>query len=102
MGAIRRTPGSRRDYAAIWDYIASNADAETADSLLRLFDEKLHLISQFPGMGAARPELRARLRSFPVANYHLFYRPTRGGIELIRIIHAARDLKKIFKRRSKK
>jgi len=80
MGLIRRTPTSHRDYGAIWNHIAANASLDAADALLRLFDEKLWLISDFPGMGQARPELRPLLRSFPVGNYLLFYRPVRGGI----------------------
>ena len=31
-----------------------------------------------------------------VANYAIFYRPLEDGIEVIRIIHGARDLPKLF------
>jgi toxin ParE1/3/4 len=102
MGLIRRTPSALRDYGAIWDHVAAAAHPDVADALLRLLDEKLRLISDVPGMGKARPELRPRLRSFPVGKYLLFYRPVRGGIELVRVIHGARDLRQIFKRRRKK
>ena len=97
MGLIRRTATSRRDYEAIWDYVAAH-NVMAADDLLRTFDEKLRILSDFPGAGPARPELRPRLRSFPVGNYLLFYRPTRGGIELLRVLHGARDLRKAIKR----
>jgi toxin ParE1/3/4 len=90
MGLIRRTPTSLRDFQLIWDYIA-------ADDLLRTFDEKLKLLSDFPNAGPARPELRQRIRSFPVGNYVIFYRPIRGGIELIRVLHGARDIRQIFR-----
>jgi toxin ParE1/3/4 len=99
MGLVRRTPMSHRDYGAIWDYIADGGSPSAADRLLRTFDEKLDLLSDFPGLGPARPELRPRLRSFPVGDYLLFYRPIRGGIELIRVIHGARDLRAVFRRR---
>jgi toxin ParE1/3/4 len=98
MGQIRRTPTSRRDYQAIWDYVAQQ-NVFAADALLRAFDEKVVLLSDFPGAGQARPELRPRLRSFPVKDYLIFYRPIRGGIELIRVLHGARDLRKIFRSR---
>ena len=62
-------------------------------------DEKINLLAEFPGMGARRDELSRGLRSFPVGNYLLFYRPTKTGIEVIRIAHGARDLSRIFKRR---
>jgi toxin ParE1/3/4 len=99
MGLIHRTPTSRRDYGDIWDYVATQGSVDAADRLLRTFDEKLRLISDFPGIGQARPELRPRLRSFPVGNYLLFYRPMRGGVQLVRVIHGARDLRQIFKRK---
>src|SRR5260370_39377034 len=99
MGLIRRTSPSRRDYEAIWDYVAAD-NVQAADGLLRTFDEKLRLLSEFPGAGPARPELRPRLRSFPVGNYLLFYRPIRGGIELLRVLHGSRDLRKLFRRNS--
>jgi toxin ParE1/3/4 len=96
MGVIRRTRSSQKDYESIWDYIARD-DPAAADNLLRTFDDKLDLLSQFQHVGTARPELRPRLRSFPVGNYLLFYRPLRNGIELVRVLHGARDLKRAFK-----
>ena len=92
MGLIRRTPRSLRDYKDIWDYIAAD-NTGAADKLLREFDEKLQMLSDFPRAGPARSELRSSLRSFPVGNYIIFYRPIRGGIELIRVLHGARDLR---------
>jgi len=52
-----------------------------------------------PNIGRARPELGKDVRSFPVRKYLLFYRPITGGIELLRVIHGARNLRKIFGRR---
>jgi toxin ParE1/3/4 len=37
----------------------------------------------------------ADLRSFPVSRfraYQVFYRPIRGGIEVLRVLHGARDI----------
>jgi toxin ParE1/3/4 len=98
MGRIRRTPTSQRDYADIWDYIAQS-DPSEADKTLRAFDDKLQLLSDFPHAGRSRKELRPRLRSFPVGKYMLFYRPLRDGVELVRVVQGARDLRKIFKRK---
>ena len=96
MGLNYRTPTSHRDYGEIWDYVAQHGGTPAADALLRSFDDALRLISDFPGIGQARPELRPRLRSFPVGTYLLFYRPLRGGIEVVRVLHGARDVRGIF------
>jgi toxin ParE1/3/4 len=36
------------------------------------------------------------LRSFPVGNYVVFYRIVPEGIELVRVLHGARDLRRLF------
>ena len=60
------------------------------------------MLARFRGMGPLRPELAPQIRSFPVGNYLLFYRESKkGGIELVRVIHGARDLRQIFKRRGR-
>jgi toxin ParE1/3/4 len=47
-------------------------------------------------MGRHREELAAELRSFLVDNFVIFYRPMDGGIEVVRILHGARDLPPLF------
>lgn len=98
MAVVRRTVAARRDYAAIWDHVAEHNPA-AADRLLRAFDRELALLSKFPGAGPARPEIRAGVRSFPVGEYLLFYRPVEGGIELLRVLHGKRDLRRAFRGR---
>src|SRR5947209_5352954 len=98
MGIIRRTPTSCRDYEGIWEFIGQS-NPPAADATLREFDAKLEFLSNFPYAGRARPELRPRLRSFPVGKYLLFYRPIRAGIELVRVVQGTRDLRQVFKRR---
>jgi toxin ParE1/3/4 len=40
--------------------------------------------------------LSPRLRSFPVKNYVIFYRPLEDGIEIVRVLHGAQDLPPLF------
>lgn len=47
-------------------------------------------------MGKACEELQPSIRSFPVGKYILFYRPIEGGIELVRVLHGARDIESLF------
>ena len=56
-----------------------------------------------PGIGAEfehdHPAL-AGVRFFPVSrfrNYLVFYRPVADGIEVIRVVHGARDIDTIFR-----
>src|SRR5688572_26384205 len=103
MGVVRRSAASFRDYGEIWLYVARR-DPAAADELLVSFDRKLQFLSENPRAGPARPELRPRLRSFPVGAYLIFYRVIRGGIEVTRVVHGSRNLRKLFraKRRRRK
>lgn len=95
MPAIRRSSLAEQDFRDIWRYIAArNPDA--ADRLLLRIDSKLELYAQNPRMGRARDQLAPGLKSFPVGKYLVFYRIVADGIELVRVLHGARDLKALF------
>jgi|SRR5437660_3618068 len=96
MPSIIRSDQSEQDVYEIGVFIArDNPDA--AIRLIDRFDETLKMLGQNPLAGRDREELAPRVRSFPVGNYLLFYRPARDGIELIRVLHGARDLRRLFK-----
>jgi toxin ParE1/3/4 len=59
-------------------------------------DKKCGRLAQFPELGAACEELAPGLRQVSVGKYVLFYRPTDDGIELIRVLHGARDIATLF------
>ncbi len=88
---IQRTRESRLDYDEIWAYIASR-DLAAADRLIEQIDAKLGIIATAPHIGRKVDELAPNLRSLPIGAYLIFYRPTKDGIELIRILHGARDI----------
>ena len=47
-------------------------------------------------MGRARHELIVDLRSFIVRNYIIFYQPMADGIEVLRVLYGARDVRRVF------
>jgi toxin ParE1/3/4 len=97
MPRAKRTKEAKRDLAQSWRYIAErNFDA--AERWLDLIDAKMKLLARFPGLGQRRDELAAGLQSFPVGNYLVFYRRMKGGIEVIRVLHGAQDLRRFFER----
>ncbi len=91
MPRILRTRESLYDYNEIWSYIAAR-DPAAADRLVRHFDATLDIIASAPNMGRNAGDLAANLRSFPIGSYLIFYRPMEDGIELIRVVHGARDI----------
>ena len=97
MGNIIRSPEAKRDAVDIWTYIARD-NLAAADRLLEGLDERLRLLADTPLLGRPREELAPNLRSYPVGNFILFYQPTPSGIELVRILHGARNLRRLFHR----
>jgi toxin ParE1/3/4 len=98
VGTITRSPQAEEDVLEIGAYIA----CDSIDAALRWIDtinEKLRLLSEFSGAGTERPELGPGLRTFPVGNYLIVYRPTKDGIEFVRLLHGARNLRRLFRGR---
>jgi toxin ParE1/3/4 len=97
MPRVIRTPAADDDLWEILLYIArDNEDA--AFRLIDKIEERLSLLAEFPNAGPSRPELMANVRSFPVGNYLIFYQPIDDGIEVLRVVHGARNLRRLFKR----
>ncbi len=95
MPAIVSTPRARADLLEIWLYVANN-NRLAADRLLARFEEILDTLAQHPLIGRSREELAPDLRSFPVGNNTIYYRPLDNGIEVIRVLRSSRDLGFIF------
>jgi toxin ParE1/3/4 len=95
MSRVRITPLAERDLEEIWFFIAQD-DPTAADRLLDLLEEKYKLLAENPHMGPARPDIAKELRYHPVGSYLLLYRVIPGGIELVRVVHGARDLPSLF------
>ncbi|MDZ8109051.1 MAG: type II toxin-antitoxin system RelE/ParE family toxin [Nostoc sp. DedQUE12a] len=89
------TPLAVSDLDNIYEYIASN-DLSILGRLLNRFTELFRKLAAMPGIGRNRPELGEGIKSFPSGNYVIFYRTVEGGIEIMRVLHGARDIEKIF------
>jgi toxin ParE1/3/4 len=95
MPVIIKRPRAKTDLVEIWDYVADDSEAH-ADAFVEKIDEKFRSLAARPYIGRKRDELGEDLRSFPVGRYVIFYRPLPNGVEIIRVLHGARDLDTIF------
>jgi toxin ParE1/3/4 len=96
MKRIRVTHDAERDLDEIWLHIAP----DNVDAANRLVDELIKrfvLISASPELGRVRDEIRPGLRSHAVNSYVVYYRNTRTNISIMRVVHGARDPKRVFK-----
>jgi toxin ParE1/3/4 len=95
MAVIVKLPRALTDLAEIWDYIADDSEVQ-ADAFIDLVDRKLALLADQPNIGRVRQELGDKIRSFPLGRYAIFYVAIPHGIEVVRVLHGARDLDAIF------
>ncbi len=95
MTEIVKLSRAADDLADIWDYIADDSD-EQADLFIDMIDRKLRLLAEQPNLGRSRGELAENMRSFPVCRYVIFYIVMPSCIQIVRVLHGARDLASIF------
>jgi toxin ParE1/3/4 len=95
MSQYHVSDAASADLEEIWLFIAQD-DPDAADRHLRNLVSRFPTLASMPEMGRLREEIAARLRSFPVGSYVIFYRPIAGGVEIVRVLHGARDLPPLF------
>lgn len=90
------TPRAEQDISDIWDYIAGD-NIEAADRVLDALEQALYKLAKNPGVGYMREELADRRhRFFLVYSYLIVYRFETHPVQVIRVLHAARDVQSIL------
>jgi toxin ParE1/3/4 len=96
------SPAADQDLDDQAGYLAQAASLETA---LRFYDAAATTFAKIacnPGMGERRASARLRLADLRVGRVEgfekhlIFYRPTDDGIEIVRVLHGARDLDRLL------
>jgi len=95
MKNYRLSESASSDLDEIWFFIALD-DPEIADQFIKRLILRFPMLASTPEMGRERPELATKLRSFAFASYVIFYRLLEDGIEIVRVLHGARDLPPLF------
>lgn len=88
--SFRLHPEAKADIKAITRYIAKD-NRRAAERWFDEVHERCKRIGEMPRIGVARLEIRPDLRSLPFGNYLILYREIKGGVEISRIIHGARQ-----------
>jgi toxin ParE1/3/4 len=81
------------DLTAIRDYIARDSDQYARQFVGRII-EAVEKLPSFPEMGRKVPESRSRdkVREILFQNYRIIYRIASDRLQIITILHGARDL----------
>ena len=85
------SPQAEHDLEEIGDYIAEDSPSN-AERFIERLTQRFVALGRNSRIGRARPELKPDLRSFPFGAYLILYRPIVEGVEIVRVVHAARNL----------
>ena len=86
---------AERDLREIYEYIAKDNRSAAGDMMQR-FHATFSLLVSNSAMGERRDELLSGIRCMTLVSYVIFFRPTTNGVEIVRVIHGARDIDNIF------
>jgi len=84
------------------DYLEEQGGLEAAERFLDLLISSFEDLSRMPRMGALcgfRKPATRRLRRWPVKgfeNWLIFYQPRRDGVEIVHVMHGARDIETLL------
>ncbi|RCJ37990.1 plasmid stabilization protein [Nostoc minutum NIES-26] len=95
MKQLQISTEAKGDLADIWLYIAQDSE-RAADAIIDKIMQKFDELLANPGIGRARSELAPELRSISVGKYLIFYRSIPEYVEIVRVIHGARDIESLF------
>ncbi len=96
MSQIRVSEEAHVDVRKIRDHISQHRP-RAAERMVSTILDKYTLLARFPELGPKCDELAPGLRYFVVRSYVIFYRPVTDGVEIVRVVHGARDLPALFK-----
>ncbi|MHB8502605.1 MAG: type II toxin-antitoxin system RelE/ParE family toxin [Candidatus Acidiferrales bacterium] len=95
MSQLRISPRASADLIEIWSYIADDSVAN-ADVFIDKLNETMQLLARQPGSGRRREELAPGIQGFSFGRYIIFYRVLTSAVEIVRVLHGARDIENIF------
>lgn len=92
MKPFKLSPQAALDIRQIWAYIASDSVKAARRIRLQMFDA-CRRIAENPRIGHRRDDLTDKPVLFwPVGSYLIIYNPARKPVEIVRVVHGARDV----------
>ena len=103
MARVLKRLSAKRDLTDHFVFLAENASIDVARRFLQAVNASLLELSQMPEIGMVRAFRNPRysgVRKWAVGGferYLIFYRPIENGIEVLRLLHGARDIENLFR-----
>jgi plasmid stabilization system protein ParE len=91
------SPAAQADLTEIRDYLRTQASPKVAARVLRDLRDGMARVAAAPGIGHHRHDLADEpLRFYAVYRYLIIYRPDRKPLDVVRVLHGARDVRSIL------
>jgi addiction module RelE/StbE family toxin len=93
MASVTWTPKAQNDLQAAYEYIARDS-RRLAEAFVLRVEAAVDRLAAFPESGRMVPEFRRRdIREVIVQRYRVFYRIRAGNVEVLSVLHGARDIR---------
>jgi toxin ParE1/3/4 len=91
------TKQTERELDQIFVYWARRASVDVAERIIDSIEERFSLLGDYPFVGRKCDELAPGVYRFPVGDHLIYYRKKRGVIQILHVLHGARDQASAFK-----
>ena len=96
MKRVIISPAAAKDLEDIRAFIAQDS-VRNADRVVREIRRAFQKLAKMPGMGHLREDLASeRVRFWTVYSYHIIYRADVKPLQIMRVIHGARNIEGLF------
>ncbi|MCH8269553.1 MAG: type II toxin-antitoxin system RelE/ParE family toxin [Acidobacteria bacterium] len=96
MNAFLLSPEAAQDLIDIWEFIAGD-NIDSADQVCEELQEAIQRIVEMPKKGHLRADLTDKpVRFWPVRSYLIIYRPDTTPLQIVRVLHGARDIESLL------
>ena len=91
-------PEARDELREIEGYYLGAGSVSGARTVFRELEAAFERLAMNPGIGHSRSDLTARpVRFWPVRSYLVVYRPETKPLEIVTVLHGARDVERILR-----
>ncbi len=91
MAGYRLTEAAQADLEAIRRYTLESWGVRQARHYLIELALRFEQLAATPGLGCAREDLQAGIRSFSAWRHNIYYRESADGIDIVRVLHPSMD-----------
>ena len=90
-GRYALSPRARGDLDEIWDYSAERWGEQQAESTIRAIQKAIEAVASAPRRGRSCDEIRTGYFKYAAGSHVIFFRLTKTGIDVVRVLHQRMD-----------